>query len=152
MMKRLATRLAAAHLCGCALLLLAPSSVAAPDTLLDVEAGAFYDSNLTRAQMSADIRADGAATLAASAGWFFAPSGNDGLTATLDARGEAYYRFHGLDLIGVGGTLAYRHKFGVGYTAPWLTVAFTAAYDAYQQDLRTGARWAASAELGQGID
>lgn len=151
-MNHSASRLGAAHLCGCALLLLAPGAAAEPDSLLDVEAGGLYDSNLTRAQMPADIRADGAATLAASAGWFIAPSGNDGLTATLDARGEAYYRFHGLDLIGLGGTLAYRHKFGLGYAAPWLTLAGSAAYDAYQQNLRTGARWAAWAELGQRFD
>src|SRR5215471_10977080 len=134
-MKASANRLAGAHLCSCALLFLAaPGAAVAADSLLDVDAGVFYDSNLTRAQAPADIRADGAAALAASAGWFFAPSGNDGLTATLDARGEAYYRFHGLNLIGLGGTLAYRHKFGVGYAAPWLTLAGTAAYDAFDQN------------------
>ena len=133
----------------CALLLSGPGLAAGGEWLLDVDAGGFYDSNLTRAQPQADIRADGAATIAASAGSFFALSGNDGLTATLDARGEAYHRFHGLNLIGIGGSAIYRHKFGLGYAAPWLVLAGTAAYDSYQQDLRTGARWEAWTELGQ---
>jgi hypothetical protein len=133
---------------ACALLLSGPSAAAEAESLLDVDAGGFYDSNLTRAQNQPDIRADGAATLAASVGSFFALSGNDRLTSTLDARGEAYHRFHGLNVIGIGGSAVYRHKFGLGY-APWLTLAGSAAYDAYQQDLRTGARWAALVELGQ---
>jgi hypothetical protein len=132
-----------------ALLQSGPSVAAEAEWLLDVDAGGFYDSNLTRAQNQPDIRADGAATLAASAGSFFALSGNDGLTPTIDARGEAYHRFHGLNVVGIGGSAVYRHKFGLGYAAPWLTLAGTAAYDAYQQDLRTGAHWAVWAELGQ---
>lgn len=148
-MKRPPRRTLRAQLLGCLLTVFAPAAAAEGEWLLDADAGVFYDSNLTRAQSQADVRADGAAVIAASAGSFFALSGNDGLTATLDARGEAYHRFHGLNLIGLGGTVAYRHKFGLGYTAPWLTLAGSAAYDAYQQNLRTGAHWAAWAEFGQ---
>ena len=134
---------------ACALLLSATSAAADGEWLLDLDAGIRFDNNLTRAQSEPDIRADGAATLAASAGSFFALSGNDALTVALDARAEAYHRFHGLNLVGIGGSALYRHKFGLGYTAPWLTLAGSAAYDDYQQDLRTGARWAVRAELGQ---
>jgi hypothetical protein len=83
-------------------------TAAEAEWLLDVEAGAFYDSNLTRAQAQADIRADGAATIAVAAGSFFAPTGNDAFTTTLDARADAYHRFHGLNLIGLGGSAIYR--------------------------------------------
>ena len=55
------------------------SAAAAAEWLFDFDAGAFYDSNLSRAQKSSDVRADAAATLAASAGNFYALTGNDGL-------------------------------------------------------------------------
>jgi hypothetical protein len=135
---------AAALLCAG---LVAPA--AANEWQLDLDAGAFYDSNLTRAQQSADVRADAAATLYAATSQFHALTGNDGLTLALEASGEAYDRFHGLNLIGGGVRLDYRHKFALGLTAPWLRLAASAAYDGYQQNLRTGARWNVRAELGQ---
>jgi hypothetical protein len=114
-----------------------------------VDATAFYDSNLTQAQNAPDVRADGGVRLAGSAASFTALSGNDGLTLSLDGRGEAYHRFHGLNILGAGVSAEYRHKFGLGYAAPWLRIAASAAYDRYQQDLRTGPRLSARAELGQ---
>jgi hypothetical protein len=67
--------------------------------LFDADAGAFYDSNLSRAQKAADVRADAAASFAASTTNFFALSGNDGLTLSIDGSGEAYHRFHGLNFL-----------------------------------------------------
>ena len=129
--------------------LLGFAPLAAAEWGYGIDAGAFYDSNLTQAQSAPDVRADGAATLAASVANFSAPTGEDELTLSLDARGEAYDRFRGLNLLGGGASAEYRHKFGLGYTTPWLRVAAAASYDSYQQNLRTGARWSASAELGR---
>jgi hypothetical protein len=124
-------------------------SPARAEWLFDVDAGGFYDSNLSNAQNQPDIRADFAAALAGSIANFYALTGNDGLTLSIDAAGEAYHRFRGLNLLGVGVGADYRHKFGLGYSAPWLRLSASASYDSYQQDLRTGARWALVAELGQ---
>ena len=117
--------------------------------LLDADAGALYDNNLTRAQESADIRADGAAFLSASAASFLPLDGGDRLTLSADLSGEAYFRFHGLDVIALGGSATYRHKFGVGLDVPWLLAAAAVSYDGYQGDVRTGARYALRAELGK---
>jgi len=125
------------------------SSPATAEWLFDVDAGGFYDSNLSNAQNQADIRDDFAAAVAGSIANFYALTGNDGLTLSIDAAGEAYHRFHGLNLLGIGASADYRHKFGLGYTAPWLRLNASASYDSYQQDLRTGSRWALVAELGQ---
>ena len=125
------------------------SAVTAAERLFDIDAGAIYDSNLSRAQHASDVRADAGATLAGSAANFFAPTGNDGLTLSIDGRAEAYHRFHGLNFLGAGASADYRHKFGLGYAAPWLRIAASASYDGYQQNLRSGARWDARAELGQ---
>jgi hypothetical protein len=115
----------------------------------DVDTGFFYDSNLPRAYAPADTRADAAFTLAASAGSFWALSGADGLTVTADVRTELYHRFTGLDVIGVGATATYRHKFGVGFAAPFIVLSVTGAYDDYHTDIRDGGRLEGRAEFGQ---
>jgi hypothetical protein len=147
-----ATRRPAAWLIGpivSAALFFGSCAVAAAEWLFDVDAGAFYDSNLSRAQKSSDVRADAAAALAASAANFFALTGNDSLTLSIDGRAEAYHRFHGLDSLGAGATADFRHKFGLGYGAPWLRITASGSYDGYQENLRSGARLDARAELGQ---
>jgi hypothetical protein len=122
---------------------------ASAEWFYDLSAGALYDDNLTRAQQAADVRADGAATLGATAGWFVAPSGADGITLSLDAGTEAYARFHGLNSVSIGAGAAYRHKFGLGYAAPWASISVSAARDDYRGDIRDGKRFAAKIELGQ---
>jgi hypothetical protein len=128
---------------------LGSSAPAAAEWLFDVDAGMFYDSNLSQAQNAADVRADAAATLTGSVASFIALSGDDALTLSLNGQGEAYHRFHGLNFLGAGLSADYRHKFGLGYAAPWVRLAATGSFDGYQQNLRTGSRWTARAELGQ---
>jgi len=133
-------------------LLLALACSAGParaDWFYDLRAGVLYDDNLTRAQQAADVRGDGAATLAATAGWFVAASGADGITLSLDAGSEAYARFHGLNSISIGAGAAYRHKFGLGYAAPWTLIAINAAHDDYRGNIRDGRRLEARFEFGQ---
>jgi len=96
-----------------------PAVSVAGDWLFDADAGILYDSNLTRAQAPADIRADGAAALAAAARNLFALGGSDTLTLGANLRGEAYWRFRGLNVVGLGAEASYRHKFGLGWSAPW---------------------------------
>jgi hypothetical protein len=131
------------------LLALGWSATTHAEWLYDVDAGVRYESNLNRAEQQADIRADAAATLLASGGYFFALTGADGLTLDLHAAGDAWHRFHGLDQISVGGTVAYKHKFGVGYSVPWLALAFSASHDDSRSAIRDSAAYEASAELGQ---
>ena len=125
-----------------------PASVQA-EWLFDADAGALYDNNLTRAQESADIRADGAAFLSAAAARFLPLSGSDSLALSVDLRGEAYFHFHGLNVIALGSSATYRHKFGVGLDVPWLLAAATVSYDEYQGNVHSGARYALRAELGK---
>ena len=142
------SKLRALHL-ACALLAAMISAPARAEWLLDADAGVLYDSNLNRAYESADIRADGAFTLSAAGGSHFALSGADGLTLTADARSEIYHRFHGLNLLGLGGTALYRHKFGLGYAAPWILLAASASDDNYRDDIRDSDRVELRAEMGK---
>jgi hypothetical protein len=111
-------------------------------------AGAFYDDNLTRAQAAADKRAAGAVTANVNAANFVPITGSDGVTLTLYGRAELFDRYNGLTNAAIGGTVAYRHKFGLGYAAPWVSLALSASYDGYRDDLRTSARLDVRAESG----
>src|SRR6266536_3617014 len=113
----------------CALALACATSVAHAAVLFDADAGFLYDSNLNRAYERADVRADTALTLDASAGSFWALSGADGLTLFAHGRTELYHRFHGLNWLGAGASASYRHKFGVGSSAPWIAISVDGAYD-----------------------
>lgn len=125
------------------------STAARAEWLFDVDAGARYESNLTRAQERPDVRGDGAATLFGSAGSFFALSGADGLTIEVNAASEAWHRFQGLNRISIGGTASYKHKFGLGYAAPWISSGLSGSHDYYRAAIRASNRLEARAEFGQ---
>ena len=131
------------------------SVIAAPsraEWLVDAAAGAFHDDNLTRAQDSADIRADSAATILVAARSLFAFGGFDLVTLGADVRGEAYNRFHGLNSVAVGAAAVFRHKFDLGFDAPWFMASANASYHEYKENLRDGARFALRAALGKRFD
>jgi hypothetical protein len=125
------------------------SAVAHAEWRFDASTGVLYDSNLTQAQQAPDIRADTAVTLLASGGYFFALTGEDALILEVNAAGDAWHRFHGLDQIVIGATASYRHKFGVGYAVPWLSLAASVLRDDSRSDIRVSDAFQARAELGQ---
>jgi hypothetical protein len=122
----------------------APASRA--DDILDVQAGALYDSNLSRAQYAYDVKSDTALQAALSWGRLLPLA--DGLTlrATVDAQGEFYSRYAGLDNLALGGALTLRRKFGLGALAPWASVSGSAARLEYENSIRNGWRY----EIGGG--
>jgi hypothetical protein len=117
--------------------------------LFDADAGAFYDNNLGRASSPADFRAGSAATLAIAASWFAAPTESDVLSVGAAVGGEAHDRYHGLNNGWAVGTALYRHKFGVGLSAPWVLGEIAGGYYEYDFNVRTGARFALRAEMGK---
>ena len=119
------------------------------ERIFDADAGVVHDSNLTRAHNAADIRPDAAATLAASLGEFYAPTGNDSLTFAAFIRGESYRRYHRLDNLVLGVRAHARHKFGVGSDAPWLALSLLASHDDYRDTLRDSNRVEVRAEAGR---
>jgi len=131
------------------MLVLSCSAAARAEWLLDVDAGARYDSNLTRAQQRPDVRGDAAATLFASGGTFLALTGADGLTLDVNALTEAWHRFHGLNRASIGGTASYKHKFGLSYAAPWISLGLAGSHDNYRSAIRDSDSVEARAELGQ---
>jgi hypothetical protein len=131
-----------------AMLALANAPVANAERTFAVDAEIFHDSNLTRAQNAADVRADSAARLDAEASEMWAPTGNDTFNVAAFARGELYRRYHGLDNAVVGGRAALRHKFALGYEAPWILVSVEGSHDDYDDTLRDSNRFVANVEFG----
>jgi hypothetical protein len=134
-----------------ALAVIAAMSVtpASAEWLFDASANVAYDDNLTRAASPADVRSAASASVAAAAGMFLAPTAYDSVTLGVDAGGEAFGRYHGLDNGWAGATAVYRHKAALGYDAPWIALAASATYFDYDADLRTGPRFVIRAELGK---
>lgn len=132
-----------------ALALAAVAGAARAEGFGDAHASIVYDDNLTRAQRQPDIRADTAATAAASGGWYFAVSGADGVSLVVDASTEAYARFHGLDSLAVGAGATWRHKFGTGLDVPWASLGLDVAHGAWRDDIRDGNRIDATLEFGR---
>jgi hypothetical protein len=132
-----------------AVVLMLAAAAARADTFADLRTGIVYDDNLTRAQRDADIRADTAARVAGSGGWYLAPTGQDGVSLWLHAEADAYARFHGLDTVSAGAGARWRHKFGVGLDVPWVALSVDASHGAWRDDIRDGNRLDARLEAGK---
>jgi hypothetical protein len=130
------------------MLALANAPAAFAERTFAADAEIFHDSNLTRAQNAADIRADGAARLNGEAREAWAATGSDTFDIAAFVRGEMYRRYHGLNNAVVGGRAALRHKFALGYDAPWVLVAAEGSHDDYNDSLRDSNRFTAEVELG----
>jgi hypothetical protein len=118
-------------------LLLAVHGLTAPaEALFRVDGGLLYNSNVSRASNSDDVRFDAAAAVDAALGWSTHPSDVDALSAYGHARRESYDRYHGLDVTALGIGLAYTRKFGVGLTAPRLGIDVSADSERYGTSTR----------------
>lgn len=122
------------------------------DWEITTDAGGAYDDNLTRAQDAVDKRAAGAAIVSVSGLNFIPVNGSGAIVLTLYGRGELYNRYGGLSNAVFGASGAYRHKFGVGYAAPWVSLAVGGSYDKYRDELRTSTRLDIRAETGRRLD
>jgi hypothetical protein len=125
------------------------ASGAAAEHTFAADAALFHDSNLTRAQYAADVRADAGTALRIDGGEFFAPTASDTFTIAAFANGELYRRYRGLDNVVLGFRANARHKLGLGYEAPWIAASLAASHDDYRDSLRDSNRVRIELELGQ---
>jgi hypothetical protein len=116
------------------------------DEILDVQAGLLFDSNLPRAEYAHDVKSDTALQASVAWGRFIPLADGLGLRATIDAAGEVYAHYTGLNNVAAGGSLALRRKFGLGAFAPWISFSAAGARLDYHSRLRDGWR----TELGVG--
>ena len=127
---------------------LATSELARAHWTFDAEAGVAYDNNLGNALPGIDMLSDQAlnAALAATQTRYFDDGGSFSWGGRLAA--ERWARYHGLDNLALGGTLAYRKKLELGPYAPWWRASWTSNALAYRDDARSG--WLHQAQFGAG--
>ena len=121
------------------------------DWIVDADAGLVYDSNLGNAELKRDTRSDTALQASFSAGHFIQLTRTLSLTATVETKGEIYQHFGGMNNLAFGPTLAMRHRFGLGATAPWLRLSGDAARLEFEDEVRDGWRYGMSLAAGQRI-
>ena len=121
----------------------------AGDLFYGVEAGLFYDNNISRAQPGADVVGDSGLSADATLGATYPIGEHDTLSLSANLRAAQFQRFHGLDVAALGGTLSYRTKFGLGPYAPRAAVNGFLAAESYGNSVRNGRRSRLSLELGR---
>src|SRR3954447_5040906 len=93
---------------ACGVLLLIALGGARADSLFDVNAGGWYDTNLTRARHREDYRADAALSTLLSAGRVIVPTGSDTVVFSGNMLAESFQRYSPLDHVELGGSIAYK--------------------------------------------
>jgi hypothetical protein len=139
---------ACVHL-ACRGLLLLACGCATAETLFDVDAGASYQDNLTRARHREDFRGDAALSVFASAGRIIVPNGMDTLVLSGYAQSEAFGRYRELDRLELGTSLSYKHKLALGWDAVWISTHASLSYDDYRDSVRDSTRLSGELELGR---
>lgn len=104
-----------------------------------------FDDNLSRGQLSRDIKGDTALVANVSKGTAYYAGGSDRLALSFKLSASAYRHYGGLDNVTAGLELAYGHKFGLGPYAPDLRLAAMATRLEYRDAQRDG--WLYSGEL-----
>jgi hypothetical protein len=133
--------LACAVLTGC--------TAASAEWGLDASAGLTGDDNLTNAFQSDDRKADTAAIATLEAGIHEQVGAGTGVGLGLVLSGARYFRYEGLDNLGLGARARLRSKFGLGESAPWVALAAHAVHRDYRDDARDGWEYEAAATLGR---
>ena len=108
-----------------------------------------FNSNLSNAQLSGDIKSDSAFRMNLSGGKYFQLTDSTGLSLTADLGGTNQIRFNGLNNISYGLSTSLRHKFGLGDSAPWISVAGSAAYHDFEYAPRDGLQYNLSFAMGK---
>jgi hypothetical protein len=130
--------LVAVAVVACVLVGAAPASAA---WFLDADAGVVYETNVGLAQKARDVKSDGALATGLSAGWLVSLGDRSSFSLAGDLTGAGHVELPGLSHLGAGGTAAFRTKFGLGASAPWLRLFASGARFEFDDPVRDGWRY-----------
>ena len=136
-------RLAAAALAAGAVPFCAPA-----EPFYGAELRYVYDDNLTLATAAADRLGDSFLRARAYAGQFLVPGRDDTVSLTAGAQAYGYARYPLLDQLSLEAGASWRHKFGLGFAAPWLSLSVDAGHDDLRDDIRDSDRLEVSLVAG----
>lgn len=109
------------------------------ETFFDVTAGVRRDDNVGNSSLSPYIFSDTVFSTAVTAGQTLLLNDmDDFLTYKFQFQNETFYQFDGMSNYSVGGSLAYRHKFGLGAYAPWISPVLSFDRLNYTNSVRDG--------------
>ena len=122
--------------------------IAAADWFADLEAGIRYNDNLPRAQLSNDRKSDTAFLVEGVGGKRFYPTEAGILSLSMILRAQGFARFDDINSLASGGRASYRHKLGLGASAPWISLAVGGGREDFQGNLRNAAFFDPAFETG----
>jgi hypothetical protein len=117
--------------------------------IIDTGARLFFESNINHADGSIGVLDDFAFAPQISAGHYFQLADADGLTLAANARGAVYGQYSGLNSVFGGGSLALKHKFGLGAHAPWMRIHGSAGYSEFESGIRDSGLFLAGFQVGK---
>ena len=115
----------------------------------DANAGLEHSDNVSNAVEAADKKSDNSATVGVSGSMFRQLGDNTGLGVGLVAESASYFRYSGLNNLGIGIRGQLRQKFGLGSDAPWAALALRALHRDYHYDYRDGWQYDAGVSAGK---
>jgi hypothetical protein len=115
------------------------------------EAGLFHDDNVSRAQRNLGVLSDWGLNANATLGWSIPIGERSSFSVSGTARTTQFKRFSSLDVLSLGGTLAYHTKFGLGPFVPRASVSGSVAAERYGDTARDGQRTRLSFDLGRRV-
>jgi hypothetical protein len=131
--------------------LLCSGPAAAVEWSADAAAGINYNDNVSNAIEAADRKSDAFATVSAAGGVHRQLGDNTGIGLDLIADAASYFRYSGIDNLGIGARAQLRHKFGLGTDVPWAAASMRAVHRDYQFDDRDGWQYDAGVTAGRRI-
>jgi hypothetical protein len=134
----------------CASLLAAGAERAgAAERSFDAGAEAGYDTNVTRAQLRDDIRADGFVTGHASASLRWPLDEVDAASLGAGVRAAQFLRFPRLSYLAAEASASWHRKLALGLTAPWIDASALVAHEWYGDRVRNSDRLEARLATGR---
>jgi hypothetical protein len=135
-------------LTGVFLIMISPFARA--EWLFDGESSAFYNSNLSNSDRSADVKDDWAWVNDARAANAFQLSRDLRLNIAADLRSQIWDQYYEFNEIGSGVSVGLRYRFGLGRLAPWVLLENRVGYDDwFRETVRSG--WSESLRFRGGI-
>lgn len=116
--------------------------------IFDAEAGIVHETNIGLAHKARDVKSDSRLSTAVSTGIAIPFDDRSIASFTGDLTGNGHAELSGLSNFGVGATTAFRHKFGLGPSAPWVRVFGSGARLEFEDPVRDGWRYRVGAGAG----
>jgi|CXWL01.1.fsa_nt_gi hypothetical protein len=143
------TKRANTLLCACALFAASPTAFA--EWMGNTDVSIQHDSNINNGELDSDVREATSLSMNVSATDFFALEDGKNVSVTLNAKGEGFDHYSGLNNLALGASLSLRKKWALGPLAPWVGASLSTAHLNYANNIRNGWRHQLALRSGKRI-